>query len=157
MAAVLGWEFTVACLGVLALLLWAIAAHIAGFAAVAVGICALVAIRAHDVGQNPPVVDEYRTEWDAFWAGDQWTPEQRAALQAQDASPIRFNRINDPDLGPVHVPVMAACVCQRHGINWCSCMTTQGGGIFQAYDPAAWEAEQIEEGISGPRVDPSIQ
>jgi hypothetical protein len=53
-------------------------------------ILALLVIRAHDMGYDEP----YRTEFDAYWLGSQWTPEQRAQLEAQKAAPHDMNKLD---------------------------------------------------------------
>jgi hypothetical protein len=112
LAHVFGPQFVVATLGVAALLVWALWHQYDALVAVAGLICVLLAIRAHDIGE---LELEEPSEYQAFWAGKQWSGEDIRRMQ--HAPPLEFNRItsvadymaarvrNQAALGAFHDPV----------------------------------------------------
>lgn len=100
---VFGLQFTAAIVGVAALLLWAIYHQHGGLAFVAALICLLLAIRAHDLGEE--VEEPEPTEYERFWGGTQWTEEQKARFRQQHAERVRFEQERDAvALGKPHAP-----------------------------------------------------
>lgn len=103
MAKVFGWQFTVALLAVVAVLVWSVWHVHGGLIAIALGLLVIIFIAAHDFA----IDDEEPTEVDAdydYMAGTQWTDEERAELARQGHAPHRFNTIQSPSaaLGQNH-------------------------------------------------------
>lgn len=73
LAAVFGWQFTFALLFVAALLVVALWHMHGPSVAVLSLLLVLMGIRAHDLGEP---VEGPQTEYEAYWEGMQWTPEQ---------------------------------------------------------------------------------
>lgn len=77
-----GWQFAAAILLTAALLLWALLNAKGGVAFVMGLVCVLLAIRAHDLGEDPPQAEE-PTEFSTFWADPTEAQRQAGAAQAR--------------------------------------------------------------------------
>lgn len=103
MARVLGWQFVAAILVTIGLLLWALL-HFHGLLAGVLGLVALlIAVRAHDLGEDLPAADPQAPAHDEEAAPTSFEQEQRerAAARAQVAF---LRQRHGVALGPAHDP-----------------------------------------------------
>lgn len=102
---VLGLQFTASLLLIFGLLLWAVLRFHGGLAFVLGLILVLLAIRAHDLGDEQ---EPEPTEFSTFWTGDQWTAAELAELERERAARAQvefLRRRGSAELGPPHDPV----------------------------------------------------
>lgn len=104
-----GWQFTAAILAVAALLLVSVGAR-AGIPALVLGaLLVLLAIRAHDLGDDDEERTEFTEHWDPSPAGqrareDAFLAEQLEDLQAREAQARFLSARDAAALGKPHKP-----------------------------------------------------